>query len=106
MRLVFFGTPEFALPSLERLLKGKDEIAAVYTQPDRPAGRGRALVPSPIKRFAVEHYLPVYQPERLRRREAIEQLQALQPDRAVCHLHLCGSMLLSLRKARGSISYP
>jgi hypothetical protein len=80
MRLVFLGTPEFALPSLERLLAGPDDVVGVYTQPDRPAGRGRALVASPVKRFSLAHGLPVYQPERLRRAEAIEELRALRPD--------------------------
>jgi len=80
MRLVFLGTPEFALPSLERLLAGPDDVVGVYTQPDRPAGRGRAPSASPVKRFALAHGLPVYQPERLRRPEAIEQLRALLPD--------------------------
>src|SRR3990172_1336657 len=80
MRLVFLGTPEFALPSLERLLAGPDDVVGVFTQPDRPAGRGRAPSASPVKRFALAHGLPVYQPERLRRAEAIEQLRALLPD--------------------------
>ena len=80
MRLVFLGTPEFALPSLERLLAGPDDVVGVYTQPDRPAGRGRAPSASPVKRFALAYGLPVYQPERLRRPEAIEQLRALLPD--------------------------
>jgi methionyl-tRNA formyltransferase len=76
MRLVFLGTPAFALPALEHLLRGVDEVVVVYTQPDRPAGRGRELTMSPVKRFALDHSLPVYQPERLRRPEAVEQLRA------------------------------
>ncbi|KAF1690235.1 methionyl-tRNA formyltransferase [Pseudoxanthomonas taiwanensis] len=79
MRTVFAGTPEFAVPSL-RAAAARGEVVAVYTQPDRPAGRGRALAASPVKREAVARGIPVFQPQTLRDAAAREQLRALQPD--------------------------
>jgi len=79
MRIVFAGTPEFAVPSL-RAAARHHEVVAVYTQPDRPAGRGRGLTPSPVKLEAVARGIPVYQPDTLRTPEAQAQLRALQPD--------------------------
>ncbi len=80
LRLVFAGTPDFALPCLEAALASGDEMLAVYTQPDRPAGRGRQLAPSPVKQCALLHGIEVRQPESLRTPEAQEALRALQPD--------------------------
>ena len=65
MRIVFMGTPEFAVPSLERLIADGYEVAGVFTQPDRPKGRGNRLTPSPVKVCAAAHGIPVFQPERL-----------------------------------------
>ena len=79
MRIVFAGTPGFAVPSLHAAM-GKGDVVAVYTQPDRPAGRGRGLQPSPVKEAALEAGLEVRQPETLRSREAREALRALRPD--------------------------
>lgn len=79
-RIVFAGTPEFSVPSLKALLGCDYEIAAVYTQPDRPAGRGRKLAASPVKVLAMEYGLPVYQPVNFKLQEDIEQLAALQAD--------------------------
>ena len=79
MRIVFAGTPEFAVPSLKAAM-AKAEIAAVYTQPDRPAGRGRGLQMSPVKQAALAAGIEVRQPESLRTREAREALRALRPD--------------------------
>ncbi|MGQ9553514.1 MAG: methionyl-tRNA formyltransferase [Anaerolineae bacterium] len=78
-RIVFMGSPEFAVPSL-RVLAGRFNVVAVVTQPDRPAGRGRQLSPPPVKRVAVELGLPVWQPDSLRREEAVEYLRSFQPD--------------------------
>lgn len=78
MRLIFAGTPAFALPSLEIVHTAGHELVAVYTQPDRPAGRGRKLTPSPVKEYALAHGLPVYQPARLRGEE--ETLRAMRAD--------------------------
>ena len=80
MRIVFMGSPEFALPSLRALIAAGHEIVGVYTQPDRPAGRGRAMVPPPVKALALEHGLRVFQPKRISRPEHVEALRALGPD--------------------------
>ena len=80
VRAVFMGTPDFALPALDALAHAGCDIIAVYTQPDRRAGRGRRATPSPVKRAALERGLPVYQPASLRRDPAArQQLAALQP---------------------------
>ena len=78
-RIVFMGSPEFALPSL-RLLASQYTVAGVVTQPDRAAGRGRELKPPPVKSLALELGLPVIQPERLRLPEAMEALRRFAPD--------------------------
>lgn len=80
LRIVFAGTPEFAAEHLKALLDTPFEIVAVYTQPDRPAGRGQKLMPSPVKQLAVEHGLPVLQPPTLRDPAAQAELAALKPD--------------------------
>lgn len=80
MRIVFAGTPEFAAEHLKALLDSPYEIVAVYTQPDRPAGRGQKLMPSAVKALAVAHGVPVLQPQTLRNAEAQAELAALQPD--------------------------
>ncbi|QRN02777.1 methionyl-tRNA formyltransferase [Legionella sp. MW5194] len=80
LSIVFAGTPEFGLPCLEALAGSVHRLTAVYTQPDRPAGRGRHLQPSAVKRWAVDHGLPVYQPLNFKTPEAVEQLAALKPD--------------------------
>jgi len=80
MRIVFMGSPEFALPSLRRLIESPHQVVAVVTQPDRPAGRGRRLEPPPVKRLALEEGLPVLQPERVSADESVAALAALEPD--------------------------
>jgi len=80
LRIVFAGTPEFALPSLRLLIDADYDIAAVLTQPDRPAGRGKKLRASPVKQLAMEHDLKVLQPDTLRTEEWQDRLQALRPD--------------------------
>ncbi|WP_099597882.1 methionyl-tRNA formyltransferase [Stenotrophomonas maltophilia] len=79
MRIVFAGTPEFAVSSL-RAAARHHEVVAVYTRPDRPAGRGRGLAPSPVKLEAVARGIPVYQPGSLKDAAAQQQLRDLQPD--------------------------
>jgi methionyl-tRNA formyltransferase len=79
MRIVFAGTPEFAVASL-RAAARHHEVVAVYTQPDRPAGRGRGLAPSPVKLEAIARGIPVFQPESLKEPAAQQQLRDLQPD--------------------------
>lgn len=80
LQIVFAGTPEFAAVILRQLLKADYQISAVYTQPDRPSGRGRNLTPSPVKAVAVDHQIPVYQPATLRDKASQAQLAALAPD--------------------------
>lgn len=80
MRIVFAGTPEFAAESLAALLPSPHQVIAVLTQPDRPAGRGRALQPSPVKALAVQHGIPVLQPETLKGTEIRDELAALAAD--------------------------
>ncbi|MFH1313767.1 MAG: methionyl-tRNA formyltransferase [Candidatus Eisenbacteria bacterium] len=80
MRVVFCGSPAFAVPSLERLLKSDHEIACVVTQPDRPAGRGLSLKASPVKACALTHGITVHQPEKFSTRTFREVLEAVAPD--------------------------
>lgn len=80
MNIVFMGTPQFAVPSLEALLREGYKVVGVVTQPDRPQGRKRILTPTPVKEAALKHGLPVLQPQRMRAPEAIEELAALNPD--------------------------
>ncbi|UVJ44064.1 methionyl-tRNA formyltransferase [Pseudomonas sp. LS1212] len=80
MRIVFAGTPEFAAEHLKALLDSPYEVVAVYTQPDRPAGRGQKLMPSPVKQLAQQHGITVLQPPTLRDPAAQAELAALQPD--------------------------
>src|SRR5690606_41125538 len=81
LKIIFAGTPEFAAASLQALIEqGKHQVIAVYSQPDRPAGRGQKLLPSPVKEVAGEHQIPVYQPASLKRPEAQEELRALNAE--------------------------
>lgn len=82
MRIVFLGTPEFAVPSLKALCDSGHEVVGVFTQPDRPKGRGNKVIPSPVKVFAAERGIPVFQPVRIRK-ESVEDLKALRPDLCV-----------------------
>lgn len=83
MRLVYLGTPTFAVPTLERIAEAGHEVLEVVTQPDRPRGRGNRLAASPVKEASLRLGLPVYQPERVRRPEAIEHLRALNAEAMV-----------------------
>lgn len=80
LSIVFAGTPEFSVPALEALAASAHRVVAVYTQPDRPAGRGQQLAMSAVKQCALRHSLPVEQPPTLRDPEAVERLAALRPD--------------------------
>ena len=82
MRIVFMGTPEFAVPSLKALIREGYDVAGVFTQPDRPKGRGNKLTPSPVKVAATEAGIPVFQPERIRK-TGVEDLRNLKPDLCV-----------------------
>jgi len=83
IRTVFMGTPDFACSSLQGLIDAGCQVVGVFTQPDRPSGRGRKLTPPPVKVLAEQRQIPVFQPERLRRPEAVEQLRQLAPDLVV-----------------------
>ena len=80
MRVVFMGTPDIAATCLKQILADGFEVVGVYTQPDRPKGRGMKMVYSPVKEVALIHEIPVFQPENFREDETVEQLKALQPD--------------------------
>lgn len=80
MRIVFMGTPDFAVPSLERLLRDGHQVVGVFTQPDKPQGRGYKLAPPPVKAVALERGIPVFQPAALRDGTALEQLRPLDPQ--------------------------
>ena len=84
LKIIYAGTPEFAVTALEALLSASQHhVCAVYTQPDRPAGRGRELKASPVKQIALQHAIPVYQPASLKSPEAQAELHALQADETV-----------------------
>lgn len=80
MRVVFMGTPEFSVPCLQRLLTDGHDVAGVFTQPDKPKGRGKLLAAPPVKEFALEHGVPVFQPRTMRDGEAVRILEELQPE--------------------------
>ena len=80
MRVVFMGTPDIAATCLKKIIEDGMDVVAVYTQPDRPKGRGMKMVFSAVKEVAISHNLPVFQPEHFREEETVEQLRALQPD--------------------------
>ena len=80
MRVVFMGTPDIAATCLNKILTDGFDVVGVYTQPDRPKGRGMKLVASPVKELALAHNIPVFQPENFREEETVEQLRQLKPD--------------------------
>lgn len=96
MKIIFAGTPEFALPALDSLLKAKHNVCAVYTQPDRPAGRGQKITSPPIKIFALQNNLPIYQPENFKDPDLKTALANFQADVFIdvaCGLFLPKSIL-------------
>lgn len=80
MKIVYMGTPDFAVPPLAALVENGYEVTAVITQPDKPKGRGKTLMPTPVKEEALKHEIPVYQPAKVRDPEFLETLQKLEPD--------------------------
>ncbi len=83
MRIVMMGTPEFSVPTLEALIRSGHEVAAVFTQPDRPSGRGHKLEKPPVKLLAETNGVPVFQFEKIRRQEGLDALRAVKPDLCV-----------------------
>jgi methionyl-tRNA formyltransferase len=82
-RIVFMGTPEFAVPSLQILIDRRETLAGVVTQPDKPVGRGQQVKLTPIKDLALKHRIPVFQPQNVNRSDFVEQFKALAPDLVV-----------------------
>ncbi|CAN5875968.1 MAG: methionyl-tRNA formyltransferase [Acidobacteria bacterium] len=83
MKIVFMGTPQAAVPSLERILQDQHEVVAVWTQPDKPAGRGNKLTALPVKEFALQNDLPIYQPTKIKTAESLELFRSHNADVAV-----------------------
>ena len=83
LRIIYFGTPEFAIPSLRRLIASRHHVVSVVSQPDRPRGRGHHLAPTPTKALAQEHGIPVLQPEKVRDEAFLESIRAMRPDLGV-----------------------
>jgi methionyl-tRNA formyltransferase len=80
MRVIFMGTPEFAVPALDALIQSEHEVVGVFAQPDEPAGRGRSVVSPPVKKLALQHRLTVHQPPSLRGSCELDRLASLRPD--------------------------
>ena len=80
MRVIFMGTPDFATGTLEEIVKAGHEVVGVVTQPDKPKGRGKTMMPTPVKETALKYNLPVYQPKKVREPEFVELLRSLKPD--------------------------
>lgn len=80
MRIIYMGTPDFAVPTLETLIQSEHEVIAVITQPDKPKGRGKAMQLTPVKEKALEYGIPVYQPVKVREPAFVEQMAAWKPD--------------------------
>ena len=83
MRIIFMGTPDFSVPTLETLVNSRHEVVAVVTQPDKPKGRGGAVQMPPVKETALKYNIPVYQPVRAKNPEFVEEMRALNPDAMV-----------------------
>ncbi len=105
MRIVFMGTPDIAATCLNQILSDGFQVVGVYTQPDRPKGRGMKMVYSPVKELAIAHEIPVFQPENFREDQTVEQLAALQPDviAAVAYGRILPQRVLDI-PARGCIN--
>ncbi len=80
MKIIYMGTPDFAVPPLKALAEAGYEVAAVVTQPDKPKGRGKTLMPTPVKEEALKHGIPVYQPEKVKEISFVEKLREINPD--------------------------
>ena len=97
MKIVFMGTPDFAVPSLHALTEAGYAVAAVVTQPDKPKGRGKTLLPTPVKEEAVMHDIPVYQPEKVRNNpEFLEILKEINPEKSWSFRNLDASIFMRL----------
>ena len=104
MRIVFMGTPDFAVPTLTALIEGGHEVVAVVTQPDKPKGRGKAVLMTPVKEKAIEYEIPVYQPVKVRDPEFVELLKTMALDAivVVAFGQILPKSILDLPKYRGA----
>lgn len=84
MKIVYMGTPDFAVNPLHALAEAGYEVAGVITQPDKPKGRGKTMLPTPVKEEAMKHGFPVYQPVKVRDPEFLQVLEKMEPDIIVC----------------------
>ena len=91
MRVIFMGTPDFAVGTLEEIIKAGHEVVLAVTQPDKPKGRGKEMQFTPVKECALAHNIPVYQPKKIREPECIEELKKYQAD--VCVVVAFGQIL-------------
>ena len=100
MRVIFAGTPEFSVNVLESLVRAGHDICAVYTQPDRPKGRGRKLAVSAVKEAALCHQLPIFQPKSLKGEEEQAQLRSFNADIivVVCLIYYCVAHIINKKK--------
>ena len=80
MKIIFMGTPDFSVGTLEALIEAGHEVCLVVTQPDKPKGRGKEMQPTPVKAAAMQHGIPVYQPKKIRDSECVEELRKYQAD--------------------------
>ena len=80
MRIIYMGTPEFAVPCLEALIDSEHEVVGVFTQPDKPSGRGQKMNRTPVKEKALAHNIPVFQPDTLRNTDVMNEIENLKPD--------------------------
>ena len=108
MRIVFMGTPDIAAACLEKLLTEHMNVVAVYTKPDTPQNRGMKLTQSPVKRVALAHEIPVYQPAGFREAAAVEELRALKPDviAVVAYGRILPQVVLDIPPGAASTSTP
>lgn len=83
MKIIFMGTPEFSVPTLQTLIDSEHEVVACYTQPDKPKGRGKKMQKTPVKELCEQYDIPVYQPKRIRHADAVEQFRGIEADVAV-----------------------
>ena len=113
MKIIYMGTPDFAVEALEALASSRHEVTAVFTQPDKPKGRGKAMQFTPVKEVALRENIPVYQPKKVRDPEVIQKIRELAPDvlvvvafgQIIPQLHSASLQNLSETKSFHPISY-
>lgn len=98
MRVIYMGTPDFAVPCLQKIIEKEHEVVAVFTQPDKPKGRGNKMTMPPVKELALEHNIPVYQPNKIKTPEMVELIRDLEPQIiiVVAYGHLLSKEILDI----------